>query len=230
MAKQKQLAVIGLGQFGRGVANTLLSQGHDVLVIDKDPRSVNDYKEFATHAVVADATEESKLSSLGLTNFDYVIVAIGEDIQASILTTLILKDMNVKKVWVKALNKNHSKILDKIGADYIIHPEKDIAKRLVRQLLHGHILDFVELSQDYSIVELKSSKKINKKTVEDLDLRTKYGISLLGIKYEGKIDINPSPGFIIEPKNVLIVLGHNKDIEKFKEAELYDEFTLKIKR
>lgn len=229
MAK-RQLAVIGLGQFGRGVTDTLIQQGHDVLVIDKKERLVSDYQAIATHAVVADTTEENVLKRLGLTNFDYVIVAIGEDIQASILTTLILKDMGVKNVWVKAINKNHSKILSRIGADYIIQPEKDIAKRLVNQLLNNHIMDFIELSDDYSIVEIKVSKQLLNRSIENIDLRGLYGLSLIGIRHEGQVDINPSPHYLIEPKDVLIVLGRNKEIQKFKKVEVYDEFTLKTKR
>ncbi|GEM03639.1 ktr system potassium uptake protein C [Halolactibacillus miurensis] len=229
MAK-RQLAVIGLGQFGRGVTDTLIKQGHDVLVIDKKERLVSDYQAIATHAVVADTTEENRLKSLGLTNFDYVIVAIGEDIQASILTTLILKDMGVKNVWVKAINKNHSKILSRIGADYIIQPEKDIAKRLVNQLLHNHIMDFIELSDDHSIVEVKVSDRLVNRSIEAIDLRGLYGLSLIGIRHNGKVDINPSPYYLMQPKDVLIILGRNRSIQKFKKVEVYDEFTLKAKR
>ena len=229
MAK-RQLAVIGLGQFGRGVTDTLIKQGHDVLVIDKKERLVSDYQSVATHAVLADTTEENRLKSLGLTNFDYVIVAIGEDIQASILTTLILKDMGVKNVWVKAINRNHAKILSRIGADYIIQPEKDIAKRLVNQLLHNHIMDFIELSDDHSIVEIKVSERLVNRSIEAIDLRGLYGLSLIGIRHNGKVDINPSPYYLMLPKDVLIVLGRNRSIQKFKKVEVYDEATFKAKR
>lgn len=222
MPSHKMIAVIGLGQFGRGITDTLIHEGHDVLVIDKLEHNINDYRTFATHAVVADSTEESQIKSLGLSNFDYVIVAIGEDIQASILTTLILKDIGVKKVWVKSINRNHSKILDKIGADYIIRPEKEIAIKLVNQILHGHILDYVELSDEYSIVEIKSSKRLSGRTLDDLSLRNTYGISLLGIKEQGQIDINPSPDIVIDKKDILIIIGSNKEIDRFKKEAVYD--------
>ncbi|WP_017470437.1 potassium channel family protein [Amphibacillus jilinensis] len=220
MATQKQLAVIGLGQFGSGVSKSLLELGHDVLVIDRKERLVNDFSTIATHAVVADATDEGILKSLGLTNFDYVIVAIGEDIQASILTTLILKDLNIKNVWVKSINDYHTKILDKIGADLIIHPEKDIAKRFAQQVINGHLLDYIELSDEYSIVEIKAPDKMVGRSITTIDLRGKYGISLLGIKYDGQIDINPSPDYQLSEGNILIIIGSNKDIARFKKVEM----------
>ncbi|SDC31185.1 trk system potassium uptake protein TrkA [Pelagirhabdus alkalitolerans] len=218
MAKPKQLAIIGLGQFGTGVAKSLIQKGHDVLVIDKNERLVNEFRDTATHAVACDATDDKELKALGIKNFDYVIVAIGENIQASILTTLILKDFDVKNVWVKSTNDYHTKILEKIDADLVIHPEQDTASRLVRQLINGHLLDYIELSNDYSIVEIKPSKQLCGETIATIDLRGKYGITLIGLKYEGQIDINPSPDYELCKQNVLILLGHKKDIARFKKA------------
>lgn len=220
MSKQKQLAVIGLGQFGSGICKELIRLGHDVLVIDKDEKLVNEFMPLATHAVVADATDDEAIRSLGLRNFDHVIVAIGEDIQASILTTLLLKDMNTKKVWVKAENSYHHKILDKIGADIIVHPEKDIGKRLAQRLINDSSLDFIELSDEHSIVEIFVTDKLAGKSITDLDMTVEYGVTLVGIKKHGQIDINPSPSLILDEGHILIIIGSNLNIRRFKKEEL----------
>lgn len=218
--KQKQIAVIGLGQFGGGICKELARLGHDVLVIDKEERLVNDYSKIATHAVVADTTDEELLHSLGLRNFDYVIVSIGEDIQASILTTLILKDMGAKQVWVKARNSYHHKILNKIGADLIIHPEKDIGKRLAQRLKKDQLFDFIELSDEYSIVEINTTNKLSNKSLLDLNMSSRYGLTILGVKKNGKLNINPAPELDLDLGNVLFIIGNNLDIQRFKKVEL----------
>lgn len=220
LVKHKQIAVIGLGQFGIGVTRELIRSGHDVLVIDRDERLVNDFSSIVTHTMVGDATDDELLSSLGLRNFDYVIVAIGEDIQASILITLLLKDMDIEQVWVKATNRNHHKILDKIGADMIIHPEKDIGKRLAQQIINDNLLDFIEISDKYSITEIVATNKVNDKTLHDLDMNAKYGITLVAIKERGGMNITPEPDLQLEKDDVLVVIGSNADIMRFKKAEL----------
>ncbi|MCZ0701703.1 trk system potassium uptake protein TrkA [Natronobacillus azotifigens] len=218
--KQKQIAVIGLGQFGGGICKELARLGHDVLVIDKEERLVNDYSKIATHAVVADTTDEELLHSLGLRNFDYVIVAIGEDIQASILTTIILKDMGATHVWVKARNSYHHKILNKIGADLIIHPEKDIGKRLAQRLKKDQLFDFIEISDEYSIVEINTTNKLSNKSLLDLNISSRYGLTILGVKKNGKLNINPAPELDLDLGNVLFIIGNNLDIQRFKKVEL----------
>ena len=154
--KKKQFAVIGMGRFGSSVAKTLYNLGYDVLAIDHDESRTDEVVEMVTHAVTADSTDEDALRSLGLRNFDVVVVAIGQDIQASILTTLILKEMGVGMIVVKAQNELHGKVLAKIGADKVIYPERDMGARVAHHLISPNILDHIELSNDYSIVDLEA--------------------------------------------------------------------------
>ena len=157
--KRKEFAVIGLGRFGGSICQELSEEGMQVLAIDSDETRVNDYKNIASHAVILDSTDEDSLKDIGISNFEHVIVAIGENIQASILTTVILKELGVKRITVKARNDYHEKILIKIGADRVVHPERDMGKRLAHSLISNNILDFLELSEEHSIVEVKAGRK-----------------------------------------------------------------------
>ncbi|GAE36799.1 potassium channel family protein [Halalkalibacter akibai] len=218
MAKKlKQFAVIGLGRFGGSICKELYNMGHQVLAIDKNDSKVNEYTQFATHAVIADSTDEKALQSLGVRNFEYVIVAIGDDIQTSILTTLLLKEMNVPNVWVKAQNSYHHKVLDKIGADRIIHPEQDMGIRIAQHLTSEKIVDYIELSDEYSIVELLATAKIHNKSLIDLDVRAKYGCTILAIKRGENVNVSPLPSERILEKDLLIVIGHKNDLKRFED-------------
>ena len=152
-----------------------------VLAIDKKEEVVNDYSEIVTEAVVADTTDESVLKNLGIRNFDHVIVAIGDDIQSSILTTLILKEIGVKKVTAKALNEHHEKVLKKIGADQIVHPERDMGRRLAHNLVSSNVLDYLELSDKHSLVEIAVNQSFAGKTIIELDVRARYGLNIVAI-------------------------------------------------
>ncbi|UCZ54193.1 TrkA family potassium uptake protein [Bacillus shivajii] len=220
MAKGKQFVVIGLGRFGGSVCKELISQGHEVLVIDSQEDKVNEFANVATHAVVANATDEAMLRSLGIRNFDHVVVAIGDNIQASILTTLLLKELGIENVWVKAKNDYHHKVLEKIGADQVVHPENDMGRRIAQQMADEKVIDFIELSDEYSIVELIASSKLEGKTLIDLDIRAKYGITILAIKQGEEINISPEPDYKIVKGDLLIVIGHNKDIKRFEDLAM----------
>ncbi|ARK29945.1 potassium channel family protein [Halalkalibacter krulwichiae] len=218
MAEQKkQFAVIGLGRFGGSVCKELYSMGHQVLAIDIREEKVNEFARHSTHSVIADSTDEKALQSLGIRNFEYVIVAIGDNIQSSILTTLVLKEMNVEKVWVKAQNAYHHKVLEKIGADRIIHPEHDMGVRIAQHLTSDKIVDYIELSEEYSIVELLATKKVHNKTIVNLDIRAKYGCTILAIKRGEDINVSPMPDELIYQEDVLIVIGHKRDLKRFEE-------------
>ncbi|WP_096188107.1 potassium channel family protein [Evansella halocellulosilytica] len=220
MAKGKQFVVIGLGRFGGSVCRELIGQGNEVLVIDSDEDKVNEFANIATHAVVANSTDEATLRSLGIRNFDYVVVAIGDNIQASILTTLLLKEAGIENVWVKAKNDYHHKVLEKIGADQIVHPENDMGRRVAQQMADEKVIDFIELSDEYSIVELIASAKLEGNTLIDLDIRAKYGITILAIKKGTDINISPEPDYAIQKGDLLIVIGHNKDIKRFEDLAI----------
>jgi trk system potassium uptake protein TrkA len=212
---KKQFAVIGIGRFGFSIAKKLFEAGQEVLAVDVDEELIEESKTFVTHAVIADSTEEESLKSIGIRNFDSVIVAIGNDIQSSILTVLLLKELGVKHVIAKALNKLHGKVLTKVGADLVVFPERDMGERVAHLLLAPNVLNFIELSQDYSVEEIKIPDSMTNKTLRELDLRAKFNISVIAIRSDNKVIISPSPDEVIDMGDVLIVLGNNKDLAKF---------------
>ncbi|WP_420842505.1 potassium channel family protein [Halalkalibacter alkaliphilus] len=214
---KKQFAVIGLGRFGSSVCKELYKLGHQVLAIDSKEEKVNDMTRHSTHSAIANGTDEKALQSLGIRNFDYVIVAIGDDIQSSILCTLLLKEFGVANVWVKAQNYYHERVLEKIGADRIVHPEQDMGIRIAQHLTSEKIVDYIELSADYSIVELIATDKVANKSLIDLDVRAKYGCTILGIKRGEDINIAPTPTDQIEKGDILIVIGHKNDLKRFED-------------
>ncbi|ESU31173.1 hypothetical protein G3A_18075 [Bacillus sp. 17376] len=212
----KQYAVIGMGRFGSSVATTLYNEGVEVLAIDKNEQYIEDYKEHVTHAVIGDSTDEQALKAVGIRNFDTVIVAIGDDIQASILTVLILKEMGVSNVVAKALNKHHAQVLFKVGADKVIFPERDMGERVAHQLMASpNVLNFIELSDDYSIEEIKLPMSMAGKNLIEINLRAKYNITVIGVKTANKVDISPDPEKTLRAEDILIVLGENGDLTRF---------------
>ncbi|OZU89610.1 potassium transporter Trk [Virgibacillus indicus] len=214
---KKGFAVIGLGTFGSTVCKELYHLGNEVLAIDIDEENVREVMNNSSYATVANATDQEALESLGIKNFDYAVVSIGEKIQPSILSTLILKEMGVKNVWVKAKNEKHHKILEKIGADRIIHPEQEIGIRVANQLDSGKITDYIELSKDYSIIELVATKRVSNRSLVNLDIRAKFGCTILAIRREENVNISPMPDDIILIGDILIVMGHVKNLKRFEE-------------
>lgn len=214
-----QVAVIGLGRFGGSICKTLIELGHDVLAIDIKESKVNEFADLVTQAVQLDSTDEQALKEVGIRNMDHVIVAIGDDIQASILTTLILKEMNVPFVTAKAINDHHEKVLAKIGADKIVHPERDMGVRLVHQLLSKNVMDLIELSPDHSLIEIKATNRMIGKSLLELNIRAKYGVNILAIKSDEGLNISPKAEDVIREGDILVVVGANKDISRFEENE-----------
>jgi trk system potassium uptake protein TrkA len=215
--QKKQFAIIGMGRFGSSVAKTLYNLNYEVLAIDNDEDRTQEVINMATHAVQADSTDEEALRSLGLRNFDVVVVAIGQDIQASILTTLILKDMGVKMLVAKAQNELHGKVLAKIGADKVIYPERDMGHRVAHNLISPNILDHIEISDDYSIVDLQVGPSLVGKNLRQLDIRNKFQCNVMGIKSaQGKMNIAPNAEDLIKVDDILVVVGKNVDLQKFE--------------
>jgi trk system potassium uptake protein len=217
---KKEFAVIGLGRFGGSICRTLAEQGMEVMAIDIKEDRVNDYSMIASHAVVGDSTDEKVLKELGIRNFDHVVVAIGDNIQASILTTIILKELGVHNITVKAQNDYHEKVLVKIGADHIVHPERDMGKRIANNMISNSVLDYLELSDEHSIVEIVASEKIDGHSILDLDIRAKYGINIVAIKRKNEIIVSPQANEIINEKDILIVIGADVDINRFEKKVL----------
>ncbi|WP_340372237.1 TrkA family potassium uptake protein [Peribacillus sp. FSL E2-0218] len=216
---KRQYAVIGLGRFGTSVAHRLYTAGQEVLGIDINEESVENAELSVTHAVIADTTEAETLKSIGIRNFDCVIVAIGNDMQSSILTTLLLKELGVKKVIAKALNKNHGQVLSKIGADWVIYPERDMGERVANQLLSPNMLNYIELSKEYNIEEIILPMSMKGKSLRELDLRATYNISVIAIVSNGEIIIAPSPDQDIHEKDMLLVVGNKEDLAVFANIE-----------
>ncbi|WP_258171385.1 TrkA family potassium uptake protein [Paenibacillus sp. R14(2021)] len=211
MAK-KQYAVIGMGRFGTSVAHTLSNLGFDVLAIDADEERIQEVSDWVTHAVATDSTDEEALKSLGLRNFDVVVVAIGEDIQASILTTLILKELGVAEIIVKAQSELHGKVLSKIGADKVVFPERDMGMRVAHHLISPNIMEYIELSKDYSIVEVKAPAFTVGRNLKQLDIRARYKCNVLAIKSGTEMNISPYPEETIKASDVLVIVGKNEDL------------------
>ncbi|PKM90585.1 MAG: potassium uptake system protein [Firmicutes bacterium HGW-Firmicutes-12] len=211
---RKQFVVIGLGRFGKSVATNLSALGCDVLAIDTNEQAVQAVANHVTHAVQADAREEETLKALGIRNFDVAIVSIGNDIEANILITVMLKDIGVKKIVAKAQNNLHGKVLEKVGADKIVYPEKDMGTRLAHNLVSANVMDYIELLPDISIMEIISPIAFHNKSLGELDLRAQYGISVLAIKKENTILVAPGAEAMIESKDILIVICNNDIMSK----------------
>jgi len=214
---RKQFAVIGLGRFGKSVALALSEMGHDVLAIDNEESNVQEVANSVTHAVRADAREEETLRALGLRNFDAVIVAIGNDIEANILITLMLKEMGIKFVVSKAMNALHGKVLEKIGADKIVFPEKEMGIRLARNLVTFNVMDYIELAPGYSVLETTTPARFAGKSLGELDLRARRGVSVMAIKKPDEVVIAPGAEAVLGEKDVLIVAGKNEDLNRLQE-------------
>ena len=212
MASNKQFVVIGLGRFGESVAKTLYSLGHDVLVIDMDEDSIQEISESVTHAVQMDATDESALKTLGLRNFDVAVVTTGSNIQASVMATLLVKELGVKYIIAKGQSDLHAKVLYKIGADRVILPEKDMGVKVAHNLVSSSILDFIELSPDYSIMELRVLNKWSGKTLKELKLRSSYGINIMAIKRGDDIDISPKAEDRLLEDDIIVAIGSTSEL------------------
>lgn len=213
---KKDFAVIGLGTFGGSICKELSKMGMEVLAIDKDEHIVADYSHIATQAVVADAKEEQVLQELGIWNFDHVIVAIGNDIQSSILITIMLKELGVKKVTAKALNDIHEKVLRKVGADHVVHPERDMGRRLAHNLISSNVLEYLALSDKYSIVELQVNGPIVGRSLIDLNVRARYGINVVAIKRNEDLIVSNVAEEILQEYDILVAIGSDEDIARFE--------------
>ena len=217
--KHKQFAVIGLGRFGTSVASALYKQGYEVLAVDADEERVQKFSEEVTHVVQADTTDENSLKALGIRNFDVVVVAIGEDVQANVLTTLLLKDLGVKHIVAKARNELHGKMLTKIGADRVVYPERDMGQRVAHNLVSTNVLEYIELSPDLSIVEITSPRTLIGQSLAEANLRAKYEVNVVAIKRDEEVIVPPQPNEKIKDGDVLIFVGQTKGIQKLEELE-----------
>lgn len=214
---KKQYVVIGIGRFGSSVAKTLYSLGNDVLAVDSDEEKIQNISDSVTHSVQADASDENSLRSLGIRNFDVAVITIGSDIQSSVMATLLVKELGVKYVIAKANNEMHAKVLYKIGADKVVLPERDMGVRIAHNLASANILDYIELSPDYSIAEMTSPQEWQSKTLKELDMRTNYGINVVAIRKENHINVTPKADDIISPGDIIVAIGSYEALTKLEE-------------
>jgi len=207
----KQFAVLGLGRFGASVGRVLSEMGYEVLGVDSDEDKVNDMSSLLTHVVVADGTDEAALQSLGIRNFDCVVVAVG-DLQASILMTVVLKEMGVKEVVAKAISDVHGRVLTKVGADRVVFPEREMGARVAQNLASANVIDFIELAPDYSIAEISASGTLVGKSLRQLSLRQRFGVNVVAIKSGENINVSPKADDVIQEHDILVVIGENQCI------------------
>ncbi|WP_024336504.1 potassium channel family protein [Desulfotignum balticum] len=214
----KQFAVIGLGNFGFHAAKALFEDGNEVLAIDVNRVRVQAIDPFSTEAMILDATDKEALKSLGLENMDAVIVSTGTKISISILICLYLQEIGAKKILAKALDDDHAKILKRVGATEIIHPERDMALRVSKGLSRPNILDFIPLAEEFDLIQVGPPREFIGKSLMDLNLRAKYNVHVIAIKelVPENFILVPPASFVIKDSDILIILGKTADVRKIK--------------
>ncbi|MGE5582066.1 MAG: potassium channel family protein [Bacillota bacterium] len=219
----RQYAVIGLGRFGTSLARTLWKLGQEVLAIDTDEERLRYISEEVTHTLLADTTDINVLKSIGIANFDVVVVAIGEmNIQASVFTTLLLKELGVPYVVVKALNRTEGRVLEKVGADLVVYPEREMGKRVAHDLVAAKtandIADYIDLPEGFKIIETLAIKNMIGKSLGDLNIRGRYNVNVILVKKaSGEVLFSPGPDDIIEAGDLLVVAGKQEDVKNFEQ-------------
>ena len=216
--KSKQFLVLGLGRFGASLAKTLCDLGQEVLAVDADEELVGNIAPHVTQAMQLDATDETLLASLGVKNFDAAIVSIGQNTRDSILVCVLLKELGVPYLVAKANDDLHAKVLQRVGADKVVFPERDMGARTAYNLVSTNILDYIELSPDYSLVEISVPPQWVGKNMRELNLRVRYGINVMAIRHVGG-DISVAPQGIdaLEKDDVLVAIGSNASISKLED-------------
>lgn len=210
----KSFLILGLGRFGSSMAKTLCSLGHDVMAIDNCEEHVNNIADRVTNALRADASDEKVLMNVGVRNFDCVIISMGNDIRASVLSTLQCQELGAKHIIAKASDELHAKLLSKVGADQVVMPEQDFSKRLAKQLVSKNVIDFLELSDQYSIREMHIPTAWIGKSILAIDVRKKYSVNIVALRRGEHIKLTLDPNMIFEAGDLLIVVGDNRDLTK----------------
>ena len=210
----KSYIVIGLGRFGTEVARQLCLLGCEVLAVDSQSELVQQISGDVTHAVVADARDKGVLKALGAKEFDCAVVAIGGSLADSVLATMNVKELGIPKVVCKAHDEVHRQVLLKLGADQVVIPEKENAQRLAKSLSSENVLDYIELSDDYGIVDVPAPKSWVGKNLRELNVRAKLGVNILAVERGEKINVSPSADFVIEAGDVMVILGDNQALSR----------------
>jgi trk system potassium uptake protein TrkA len=214
----KRVVVIGLGIFGFNIVKDLYENGLEVIAIDKNKEIIQKIKDFSTKAILADGTDKEVLESVGIQENDVVIISFGEDLAAATLITLHLREMKVKTIIVKAPNEDHKHVLEKVGATEVVIPEREMADKVAKSLISPNVLDYIPLSEDYTISEIAPPTSFQGKTIGELHLRTKYHIEVIAVRemLPERITMVPRADFVIKDSDILVVIGKEGDIQKVK--------------
>jgi trk system potassium uptake protein TrkA len=212
MEKRNEFVVIGCGRFGISCALCLADWHQEVMVVDIDEDVINELSDKVTRAVVADVTQEGILRDLGVQNFDTAVVSIGSNFQASIVATIACKDLGVKTVIAKARDRFHGRILEKVGADRVVIPEEEMGIKLATGLVNKNIVDFIELSQEHSIAEIRVPKSWTGRTIDEIDVRSTYGISIVALLRGNEVIVNPRPSQVLQSTDTMVAVGDNEDV------------------
>lgn len=216
---KKQVVVIGLGRFGSNVARTLYGMNHDVLAIDNDERVVQEVTGFVTYPVKTDATSEAALRELGVPNFDIAIVAIGSDIQASIMVTVLLKSLEVPYIVARARNDLHGQILGRVGANRVVYPEREMGVRVARNIFNPEVLEYMDLAPDFGISKVKIPDQFHRQTLREAGLagaRDKYGLAVLAVRRGKDLILLPSEEERLQKGDLLVISGRDEHLEKLR--------------
>lgn len=210
----KSILLIGLGRFGKHIALNLNQLGHQVMAVDQNESRVEEVLPFVTNAQIGDSTNASFLKSLGIGNYDVCIVAVGSDFQNSLETTYLLKELGAQLVVSRAARDMQAKFLLRNGADKVVYPEKQLAKWTAIRYTANHISDYIELDQDHAMFEVAVPKDWAGRTIEQIDIRKKYSINIIGIRRNGKLELSIPPDIVLESSDTMLVLGKNKNLQK----------------
>lgn len=213
----ENVVVIGLGRFGGQVADSLIRLGHEVLGIDDDTKTVQHWSERLTHVVQADSTDEVALRQVGVTEFPRAVVGIGTDIEASVLTVLALTEIGVREIWAKAISAKHGKILKSVGAHHVVYPEAAMGDR-VAHLITSRMIDFIEFDDGFAIAKTRPPREAEGRTLADVGLRTKYGVTVVGVKMPGSDFTYARPETVVPAGSMLIVSGTTEQVQRFAAA------------
>ena len=214
----KRVVVIGLGIFGFNLAKDLFEAGLEVIAVDKNKDMVQKIRDFSTKAVMADATEKEVMEAIGIEENDVVIVSFGEDLAASTILTLHLKEMKVKTIIVKAPNEDHKRILEKVGATEVVIPEREMAAKIARSLISPNVMEYIPLTREYTICEIAPPASFVGKSIAEIQLRKRYNIGLLASRdvLTDQISMIPGGDFVVKDSDILVVIGKEKDIQDLK--------------
>ena len=210
--QKKQYIVVGLGRFGSAIAEPLCEAGEEVLGVDMDMDLVEDMSSRITHAVQMDAMDRNALMALGVQDFDVAFVTMGSDIRASGMITLLMKELGVKRVIAKAHDDFHGRMLEKLGADKVLFPERDMGRRIAHNLVSGNIIDYLELSPDYSMAEIRPKTEWVGKALMDLALRSRMGVNVIAIRNGEELNAMPQPDTVIRENDVLLVVASEETL------------------